>query len=60
MTQQYLTKQHSRFTAALAKGNQLIALDALWRAASYLNLLPEGQQEISSSEAHHYRSQLGW
>jgi hypothetical protein len=56
----YITKQHDRYTTALANGNQQAALDALWRAASHNNLLPEGKQSIGGDEAHHYTRRLGW
>jgi hypothetical protein len=56
----YIANQHDRYTTALANGNQQAAFDALWRAASYNNLLPEGKQWIEAEEARHYTRRLGW
>ena len=56
----YLSNQCGIYTTALANGNQQAALDALWRAASHSNLLPEGKQWIEADEARHYTRRLGW
>lgn len=56
----YITKQHNRYATALAQDNQDAALDALWRAANHLDLLPEGKQWIEADEANIYTRRLGW
>lgn len=56
----YINEQKIRYTTALGNGNQQAALDALWRAASHSNLLPQGEQSIKPEEANHYTRRLGW
>ena len=59
----YREKQHRRYTLAMAQGNQDVAHDALWRAASEADLLSTAEHsytELSADRVTELKNHLGW
>ena len=61
--QAYLTKQQNHYRQALLLGNQDIAADAQWRAASHSDLLSTAEHshtELSPQRVTALVAALGW
>jgi hypothetical protein len=59
----YQEKQHRRYTAALAMGWTDTAADALWRAASSLDLLTTAEgshSDLTPARVSDLLARLGW
>ena len=59
----YQKKQHQHYRLAMAQGNQDVAHDALWRAASNADLLSTAEHsytELSADRVTELKNHLGW
>jgi len=59
----YHVKQHRLYRRSIRQGHQATALDALWRAASFLDLLSLGEAnytDLSPARIRELIAALGW
>ena len=59
----YHVKQHRLYRRSIKQGNQGTALDALWRAASFLDLLSLGEAnytDLTPARIRELIAALGW
>jgi hypothetical protein len=59
----YHVKQHRLYRRSIRQGHQATALDALWRAASFLDLLSLGEAnytDLSPARIRELIARLGW